>query len=193
LKFTRRCDGVPEEQEPAAEQNTGTKPVLVYIMVLFIAAFLLMALSLAMHQRSNQANMDELKNSVQALENAQATQGQVMDLEKQLNQLREENEKLQKDLEEQEEQRVAEQVERDSFELRAKALEQLNQLLQYYDAGNYESCYPLLNDLSCGLADSLPKEAPEGLLSPLEQFEAIHDELADGLRDWLEDHPDGKG
>jgi len=191
LKFARRCDGVPEE--PAAEKATGSKPVLVYIMVLFIAAFLLMALSFAMHQRSNQANMDELKDSVQALGNAQATQGQVIELEKQLNELKEENEKLQKDNEEAQEGWIAEQVERDSFELRSKALEKLNQLLQYYGAKDYEGCYPLLNDLSCGLADNLPKDAPEGLLSPLEQFEAVYDELHDGLTAWLEEHPDGEG
>jgi len=190
LKLTRRCDGVPEE--PAAEKATGSKPVLVYIMVLFIVAFLLMALSLAMHQRSNQANMAELKDSVQALEHAQATQGQVMDLEKQLNGLREENGKLQKDLEETKELVGAEYMERDMLEFRAKALQELVQILQYYAAGNYEGCYPLLNDLSCGLADNLPKDAPEGLLSPLEQFEAIHDELQDGLWAWLEEHPEGR-
>ncbi len=189
MKFTRRCDSVPEE--PAAGQTPGSKPVLVYIMVLFIVAFLLMALSLAMHQRSNQTNMDELKDSVQALEDAQATQGQVMDLEKQLNELKEENEKLQQDLEEAQDASVAGQVERDGLAHRAAALEQLNQLLQYYDSKDYESCYPLLNDFSCGLVDSLPKEAPEGLLSPLEQFEAIHEELHDGLTAWLEDHPGG--
>lgn len=190
MKFTRRCDGAPEKQEPA--QASGSKPVLVYIMVLFIVAFLLMALSLAMHLRSNQANMDELKDSVQALENAQATQGQVMDLEKQLSALQEENKELQRDNDEAQEGRIAEQAERDSLHMQVTALQKLNQLLQYYGAGDYEGCYPLLNDLSRGLADSLPKDAPEGLLSPLEQFEAIHDELYDGLAAWLEGHPEGE-
>jgi len=179
-------------QENEENKKTGGKPVVVYIMVLFIVAFLLMALSLAMHQRSNQANMDELKSSVQALENAQAAQGQVMELEKQLEKVLEENEALQKNLEEQEELRTAEQVERDSLASRAAALEKLNQLLQYYNARDYESCYPLLNEFACGLADSLPKEAPEGLTSPLEQFEAIHGKLHNGLTDWLAKHPDGK-
>ncbi len=39
----------------------------------------------------------------------------------------------------------------------------------------------MINDLNCGYADGLPKDAPEGLLSPLEQFEAICDELIDPI------------
>ena len=49
MKIEKRCGaGAPKEPEtPPA----GRKPVIVYIMVLFIAAFLLMALSFFMHQR----------------------------------------------------------------------------------------------------------------------------------------------
>ncbi len=185
---------LPEEisENTPGDPGGGKKPVLVYIMVLFIAAFLLMAMSFIAHQRSNTKTIGQLQSSVSAMRDVQDLQKQVIDLQNQLAEAREESERLQKDLEEESELRVAEQVERDSLHFEAAALEALNQLLQYYDAKDYESCYPLLNDFACGLAASLPKDAPEGLASPLDQFEAIHDELYDGLMTWLEDHPDGK-
>ena len=52
MKFEKRAAAgeTPTEQEP---QETGKKPVIVYILILFLAAFLLMFLSLLAHQRSN--------------------------------------------------------------------------------------------------------------------------------------------
>lgn len=178
MKLEKRNTGAPESgQEPESQVSGGKKPVLVYIMVLFIAAFLLMAMSFAMHQRSNQANMDELKNSVQALEDAQATQGQVKELQERLDAALDENAALKVQLEEARDRWTAEQAERNALELRAGALEKLDRLLQYYDAGDFESCRTVLEDFAAGLADSLPKDAPEGLVSPLEQFEAVREEI----------------
>lgn len=49
MKLEKRGDGeTPVPQEP----SSGKKPVVVYIMILFIVAFLLMALSFVMHQRA---------------------------------------------------------------------------------------------------------------------------------------------
>ena len=54
MKFEKRS-GDAETPAPAPEDtpSTGKKPVVIYIMILFIVAFLLMALSFLMHQRSN--------------------------------------------------------------------------------------------------------------------------------------------
>ena len=56
----------------------GKKPVVVYIMVLFIAAFLLMAWSFASHQRSNTEAIGELQSSVTAM---RGVQDRVVNLE----------------------------------------------------------------------------------------------------------------
>ena len=82
MKIEKRCGaGVPEEPEtPAA----GRKPVIVYIMVLFIAAFLLMALSFFMHQRSNSEALGQLQSSVSAMQEMQETQEHVVQLQKEL-------------------------------------------------------------------------------------------------------------
>ena len=82
----------PETVETAQKILPDRKrPVLVYIMVLFIAAFLLMAFSFLMHQRSNEQVLGELHTSVnlledyqQALEANNRLTGQVADLEKEL-------------------------------------------------------------------------------------------------------------
>ena len=79
----------PETVETAQKTLPDRKrPVLVYIMVLFIAAFLLMAFSFLMHQRSNEQVLGELHTSVnlledyqQALEANNRLTGQVADLE----------------------------------------------------------------------------------------------------------------
>lgn len=64
--------------------RTGNKPVVVYIMILFIAAFLLMALSFLMHQRSNTEVAGKLQSSVSALQEMQNLQEQVRQLQEEL-------------------------------------------------------------------------------------------------------------
>ena len=72
MKLEKRSDGQgepnPDRQPETAP--TGKKPVVVYIMILFIAAFLLMALSFFMHQRSNTEALGELQHSVSAMRRA---------------------------------------------------------------------------------------------------------------------------
>ena len=60
-----------EEQQKKVRKD---KPVITYIMILFIAAFLLMALSFLMHQRSNTEALGQLQSSMTAMQEIQATQ-----------------------------------------------------------------------------------------------------------------------
>lgn len=78
-------------QTPAAPsgRGSGNKPVVVYILVLFIAAFLLMALSLLMHQRSNEEAIGELKDSISAMREAQIGQDRISELEQALEEAQE--------------------------------------------------------------------------------------------------------
>lgn len=91
---SRQPQPAPAASPPPAPK-TGNKPVVVYIMVLFIAAFLLMALSLFMHQRSNSEVMGELQHSVSTLQEIQALQNQVIELQKELETARESAETFQ--------------------------------------------------------------------------------------------------
>ena len=69
---------------PAGGGAGGNKSVVVYIMVLFIAAFLLMAWSFASHQRSNTEALGRLQSSVTAMREVQDLQDQVIALQKEL-------------------------------------------------------------------------------------------------------------
>ena len=86
MKFEKRSGDEAETPSSAPEEtpSTGKKPVVIYIMILFIVAFLLMALSFLMHQRSNSEVLGELQNSVSAMQEIQATQDALVDLQDQL-------------------------------------------------------------------------------------------------------------
>ena len=72
MNLEKRSQGGPMEPEEDLTPK-GKKPVVVYIMVLFIAAFLLMAWSFASHQRSNTEAIGELQSSVTAMRSVQDT------------------------------------------------------------------------------------------------------------------------
>ena len=55
-------------------RDRKTNPSLSYIMILFIMAFLLMALSFFMHQRSNEEVIGTLQSSVSTLQELQESQ-----------------------------------------------------------------------------------------------------------------------
>ena len=80
MKLEKRSSGEAEEA-PVQEPSSRKKPVVVYIMILFIVAFLLMALSFFMHQRSNTQALGELQHSVSALQEVQATQDKNIQLQ----------------------------------------------------------------------------------------------------------------
>ncbi len=87
MKFEKRADGgdvTPSSETP----DTGKKPVIIYILILFLAAFMLMFLSLLAHQRSNSEALGQLQNSVSAIQEIQTSQEQVIDLQKQLSEAR---------------------------------------------------------------------------------------------------------
>ena len=80
MKLVKRSDGGPVEPEGTTAPR-GKKPVVLYIMILFIAAFLLMAWSFASHQKSNTEAIGKLQSSVTAMQGAQE---QIKDLERDL-------------------------------------------------------------------------------------------------------------
>ena len=142
----------------SAEKNTeektsrkSGKPVIIYIMILFIAAFLLMALSFAMHQRSNQEALGDLETSFHStMEEIQETQLRITDLEKELVQTKEALEDAQAEAEDSNTRlNTAERNQEDILSLYA--------VQQKYSAGDYEGCAALIKEMeSNGLAACLP-------------------------------------
>ena len=149
-----------EPVSPPPEKNTGSggkKPVIVYILVLFAVAFLLMIWSLISHQRSNTEAIGRLQGSVSAMQEVQELQEQVIQLQKELAEVKE-----QLELEHETAAAAARDeagallTERDSLEAQVAALTALYRLQQLYAARDLESCEAEIGALDSGaLLDSL--------------------------------------
>ena len=154
----------PQTDSPSApapdKPAKNNKPVVIYIMILFIAAFLLMALSFFMHQRSNTEALGELQSSVNAMQEIQISQEQIIELQEAVDDLEERNAALETELEE-----TADLLDEARNQLQAlQSLEELERLA----AGNGEE----------------RQEAADRM----KQYEAGTLDLGGtGLRPWLED------
>lgn len=167
MKLEKRSDG-PEEPTPSQQTETpqtGKKPVVVYIMILFIVAFLLMALSFFMHQRSNTEALGELQHSVSAMQEVQATQEKIIELQEELAQAQEDQAELEES--NQEAQEALEEA-----QAREQALLDLYTLQQQYSAGDLEACQKTIESMEAAGYDSLlSTESPErGVTSPADRF-----------------------
>ena len=163
MKFEKRADGGDVTPSPETP-DTGKKPVIVYILILFLAAFMLMFLSLLAHQRSNSEALGQLQNSVSAIQEIQTSQEQVIDLQKQLSEAQKERDTAED----------AAKVKDDSIAALEKendALLALYNLQQEYAAGNLDGCRLTLQEISDqGLAELLPDTAPDGITAPAQRY-----------------------
>ena len=162
----------PAGKDTPPADKSGNKPVVVYIMILFIAAFLLMALSFFMHQRSNTEALGELQHSVSAIQEVQISQDKIIELqealadaEEQLADLKEESSQKQDELQE----------ELDTQEAAQEALSLLYCLQQEYSAKDYESCGKIIETMEDGgYAALLPQEVSvEGVTPPDERYQEL--------------------
>lgn len=154
MSLEKHTDDQTPVSPPKEEKRPQSKPVIVYIMILFIAAFLLMALSFLMHQRSNSEALGELQDSVTAMQEVQANQEQIIDLQKQLADAEDEINAME---ETHEQELQAQQDALKSRELELKALMDLYRLQQAYSNQNYELCQKIISEMeTSGLVNNLP-------------------------------------
>ena len=149
MKLVKRNDGGPVEPEEDVTP-TGKKPVVVYIMVLFIAAFLLMAWSFASHQRSNTEAIGELQSSVTAM---RGVQDRVVNLERELG-------AAQNKIQDLERQAQLREYELEASSRHSRALEGLYALERLYRQESLENCRSVIDmmeqeDLVSCLSDQL--------------------------------------
>lgn len=151
MKLEKRGDSRPAE---VAEENAPRekKPVVLYIMILFIAAFLLMALSFASHQRSNTEALGKLQSDLTAMHSVQEAQQRAIELQNDLTAASEENAALREQLEQ--EQEYSERIRRSTdafYYLYALQLQYLNQ--------DYAACQATIQAMEDG---GLTKLLPDG-------------------------------
>ena len=167
------------------DKSSANKPVVVYIMILFIAAFLLMALSFLMHQRSNTEALGQLQNSMTAMQEVQATQEKNIELQEQLSQLQDE---LGKTTAAYDGQLNALLNDLDQKQLALDAMTNLYLLQHTYSAGEYESCMEIIEFMEAhqqvdallieGAAEGTPSEGvilPSFWNSPVDRFYQLKD------------------
>lgn len=166
MKLVKRSDGGPVE--PAEDTAPkGKKPVVVYIMVLFIAAFLLMAWSFASHQKSNTEALGRLQNSVTAMQEVQELQDQIIALQK-------EQAETQKQLEDLEGQLSAQNSAAETLEKQRDAMERLYTLQQHYSAMDYDVCREIIDEFERGgWADQLPQLSDGSVTRPKERYQQL--------------------
>ena len=160
---------VPSPQpQPNSGGQSGKKPVVIYIMILFLAAFLLMALSLLMHQRSNTEALGQLQNSVNAMQAVQETQDKIIGLQEELSQAREEQESLQEQLDASQEKILDSQKQAD-------ALLGLYSLQQAYLSGDYDACSEILQSMEDQGLPPLLSDEPgiSGTTAPAERYQQL--------------------
>lgn len=166
MNLEKRSSGAPEEQPPQ-ENSSRKKPVVVYIMILFVVAFLLMALSFVMHQQSNSKVLGELQDSVSAMQEIQATQDRLLEMEKELSDTEDALEQAESDLDAAKQETLeAQQVQ--------EALLALYELQQLYSAGDMDGCLETLQRMDDeGLVELLPDDRPEGITSPADRYQQL--------------------
>ncbi len=166
MKLEKRNEGGPSEpeQEPAPK---GKKPVIIYIMVLFTAAFLLMAWSFASHQRSNTEALGRLQSSVAAMQGAQELQEQTAALQTELEEAREKIQELESAAEDA-------RARGEAAERQAEGMSLLYRLQQQYAAQDYAACRQTIAEFDGGgYAEALSQLSGEGVTPPAERYQEL--------------------
>ena len=153
MKLEKRSEGGPVE--PADPTPAGKKPVVLYIMVLFIAAFLLMAWSFASHQRSNTEALGRLQSSVTAM---QGVQDRVISLQEELENTKDQVEELTREV-------TLREYELEANKRQYEASARLYVLERLYRQENLEACRKVID----GLEEEDLVSCLSGSLSDLER------------------------
>ena len=160
MKFEKRADG--GEVTPASSETpeTGKKPVIIYILILFLAAFLLMFLSMLSHQRSNTEALGQLQNSVSAIE-----------LQKRLDKTETERDEAKEELKV-----ISDSI--SDLEKTSQALLALYNLQQEYLTGNLDGCLLTLQEISDQHLDELlPSTNTEGVTPPAQRYQELKEAI----------------
>lgn len=169
MKLEKRSEGA-DDAAPAPEPSPSgrkNKPVVVYIMVLFIVAFLLMALSFLMHQRSNEEVIGTLQSSVTTLQELQKSQDENIQLRSRL----EVSEKQARELQSQLDELTAAKAASDE---KTGALLSLYLLQQQYAVRDLDACKQTIQAMEdAGQPDLLSGDAMGQTVSPRQRYQQL--------------------
>lgn len=173
-----------ERRSARNQQKRRQRSVFQYITILFAAAFVLLLFTFVMERRQheilqqeNQEQIDNLQQSVSAVQSLdnlykenEALKEQVAQLEQQLQQAAQDRQS--------EKTTLLQQVE--AKEKSLQAMDWFWQIDEAYAKGRYSLCRSLIQNLqSAGLAEYLPKESAtdNDRFSPYERYQEIYNNL----------------
>ena len=152
----------PPKQAPDPKQKSRSRPVKVYLTVLFLAAFLLLLLSFFMQQRNHQAIVD-LGSDIRSTQ-------QIAELEQ-------ENQELRHQLDALEDEKAALEDRCAEAQRAADAIEWLRQMEQAENDAHQARALAERFD-ETGLEDALPSTSPvEGAESPAKDYRDLYARL----------------
>ena len=169
-----RKDETASAPEEKCAASGGKKPVIVYILVLFLVAFSLMALSLLVHQRSNAEAMGRLQSSVSAMQEVQELQNRVIQLQEELAETSaQEEEAAQAEL-------AAEAQEAsDLLSHRVDALYDLYALQQQYLLRDFEGCRETIQAMEDGgMVEFLSDGGAADVTSPALRYQQLKEAVS---------------
>lgn len=153
------------------EKKHNTRPVVTYILILFTAAFFIMAFSLLANQRSNDQTLDELRQSISSLEEGQTAQGHVLTLQEELDLLQEQVFELESTIKTLEDENTDKIEEYEIISAQYECLSLLFQLEMEFQSQDFTACLNTMQDMDdAELIDLLPTT---GTPSPADRFAEI--------------------
>lgn len=166
-----------EHEKPARNGNH----VMTYLVILFGAAFLLMLFSYLMQQRQNAENINNLSQTVSAVQSLEDIIKEKDDLENQVLALNATVERLQDELGEVKTQLAQAQAVEAVQDAAIRALDQLRYMEELYGKKHYKACREQIDGFLAEHLDTyLPDTtdiAGEDIPSPAQRFQSIYDAL----------------
>ena len=151
----------------SVDRRTG-RPVVIYILLLFTTALLLMGLSSLVHQRSTLGELGQLRHDLNAMQELQDFQEKIISLQEKRQELEEQIKTMQGDMN-----GLLAQAQEERG--RTEAMQYLYRIQMQYGAGRYQACQRLIEEFEeAGLVENLPRESEDsGILSPLDYYREL--------------------
>lgn len=173
-----------DEKHSLQRQADRAKPgsersVLIYLVVLFAAAFILLLLSFLMQQRSHEEAIDGLKQSVTTMQSVQEVYEENTALAEQLEQLEEQLRAQENEISGLEQGNALLQNEKEHLERSAQAMDWFWQINEAYVRGRYTLARQLIDQMGAELPQYLPTESITDTerFSPYDRYQEIYEAL----------------
>lgn len=166
----------PEAPRPAVPDRKYQRSVIFYISILFVAAFLLLSMSLMMERRQHAENLDDLNQSLTGLKDSVSAMQSVQQLYEENTALIERVAELESELKDLNTQTDSLTQELADQEKAIQAMDWFWQIDEAYVRSRWSQARSLVQQMQqAGLEDFLPQESitDNGRFSPADRYQEI--------------------